>query len=279
VTYDSPPRTLTALNQRMRNVEGNETLLFRRRTTMALVVVGQMLPQGAVKGGSAMALRFGSNTRFTRDLDAARASDLATFRADFEERLRVGWGGFTGRLVERTPPRPVGIPASYVMKPFDVKLDYTGHSWCTVPFELGHNEIGDADEPEYRLAQGIAELFSDVGLPDPNPVPVMRADHQVAQKIHASTVLGSDRARDLVDLQLLDDGEELNLETVRATCVRLFDYRNAHTWPPMAVEGADWDTLYAEAAEGLDVAADVDGAIEWANEFIARIDSAKGSSD
>jgi hypothetical protein len=46
----------------MKNLEEDETLAFRRRTTMALVVIGQMLPEGAVKGGSAMALRYGSST-------------------------------------------------------------------------------------------------------------------------------------------------------------------------------------------------------------------------
>jgi hypothetical protein len=266
-----------ALNQRMKNLEGDETLFLRRRTTMALVVVGQMLVGGAVKGGSAMALRYGSSTRFTIDLDAARKSALATFRADFEERLRGGWGGFTGRLVARQPPKPTGIPGSYVMKPFDVKLDYEGRSWCTVPFELGHNEIGDADHPDLALAPSIIELFTEVGLREPSPVPVMAVDHQIAQKIHASTVPGSDRARDLVDLQLLDHLEQIDLAVVRATCIRLFDYRNDHAWPPAAADGADWVTLYAEAADGLDVVADVDGAIEWLNEFISRIEGAQPS--
>ena len=100
----------------------------------------------------------------------------------------------------------------------------------------------------------------------------MPADHQIAQKIHACTVPGSDRARDLVDLQLLGTREQLDLAMVRATCIRLFDYRKAHSWPPSVVDGADWDTLYAEAAEGLDVTADVAAAIEWVNEFITRID-------
>ncbi|MFB2554285.1 nucleotidyl transferase AbiEii/AbiGii toxin family protein [Herbiconiux liangxiaofengii] len=94
----------------MRNLEGSDTLVLRRRTTMALVVVGQMIPEGAVKGGSAMALRYGAGTRFTIDLDAARAHDLTAFRSAFEERLREGWAGFTGRLVERTPSRPGESP-------------------------------------------------------------------------------------------------------------------------------------------------------------------------
>ncbi|WP_411699016.1 nucleotidyl transferase AbiEii/AbiGii toxin family protein [Conyzicola sp.] len=274
MTYDSPPSNLTSLNTRLKNLEGADTLVTRRRTTMALVVVGQMLPEGAVKGGSAMALRYGPETRFTRDLDAARPNGLAEFRADFETRLAAGWGGFTGRLIEQKPPKPTGVPAGYVMQPFDVKLDFEGRAWCTVPFELGHNEIGDADTPEFALAPSVSDMFTEVGLPAPAPVPVMAADHQIAQKLHASTVPGSDRARDLVDLQLLNTHEQLDLAKVRATCIRLFDYRNAHAWPPSVVEGNDWNTLYEEAAEGLDVAADVAGAIEWLNDFISRIDEA-----
>ncbi|MFK0002328.1 nucleotidyl transferase AbiEii/AbiGii toxin family protein [Paenarthrobacter sp. NPDC090522] len=133
MSYDTPPRNLAALNQRLKNLEVDETLAVRRRTTMALVVIGQMLPEGAVKGGSAMALRYGSDTRFTRDVDAARTGSLATFRADFEERLREGWGGFSGRLIERKAPKPQGIPAPYVMKPFDVKLDYEGSRGAQFP--------------------------------------------------------------------------------------------------------------------------------------------------
>jgi hypothetical protein len=91
---------------------------------MALVVVGQMLPEGAIKGGSAMALRFGRGTRFTRDLDAVRSRPLVQFRSDFEESLSNGWAGFTGRLVERAAPRPPAVPTAYVMQPFEVRLGY-----------------------------------------------------------------------------------------------------------------------------------------------------------
>lgn len=40
-------------------------------------MVAQMLPDGAVKGGSALKLRLGDEgTRFSEDLDTARASDM-----------------------------------------------------------------------------------------------------------------------------------------------------------------------------------------------------------
>lgn len=275
MSYQDPPRSARSLEQRIRNLEGGDGLALRRRVGMALVVVGQMLPEGAIKGGSAMALRYGRGTRFTQDLDAARVQSLDRFRSDFEESLARGWAGFTGRLIEKVAPRPTGVPTSYVMKPFEVRLDYLGRPWCSVKFELGHNEIGDADRPDHQLAPDLAGLFTEVGLESPRPVPVMRADHQVAQKLHAASETGSERARDLVDLQLLDRGEELDLAQVASTCRRLFEYRRQQEWPPTIVSGNQWDTLYAQAADGLDVLAGLDEAIAWANEFIRRIDSAR----
>ncbi|NNG98439.1 nucleotidyl transferase AbiEii/AbiGii toxin family protein [Gordonia araii NBRC 100433] len=241
---------------------------------MALVVVGQMLPEGAIKGGSAMALRYGRGTRFTQDLDAARVQPLTRFRRDFEDSLSTGWAGFTGRLVEKRAPRPPAVPTAYVMQPFEVKLDYLGRPWCTVTFELGHNEIGDADEPEYQLASDLARLFTEVGLEAPSAVPVQRSDHQVAQKLHAVSSERSERAHDLVDLQLLDKGDDLDLGQVAATCVRLFSYRRQQAWPPVIVAGAQWGTLYTEAAQALDVLPTAEEAVEWVNEFIQRIDAA-----
>lgn len=56
---------------------GRGNSYMRARTAMANIVVGQLLPGGAVKGGSAIKLRFGEGvTRFTTDLDVAWANDL-----------------------------------------------------------------------------------------------------------------------------------------------------------------------------------------------------------
>ena len=183
----------------------------------------------------------------------------------------VGWAGFTGRLIEKAAPRPRGVPTAYVMQPFDVKLDYRGRPWCTVKFELGHNEIGDVDEPEYQLADGLALLFTEVGLELPKPVPVMRVDHQIAQKLHAVSETGSERVRDLIDLQLLDKGEDLDFARVNATCVRLFEYRRQQAWPPTIELGAGWATLYEAAVEDVDVLPDAEAAVPWVNDLVRRI--------
>ena len=256
MSYTGAPASVRSLEQRIRNLEGSDGLALRRRV--------------------AMALRYGRGTRFTQDLDAARVQPLARFRSDVEDSLSTGWAGFTGRLVEKAAPLPPAVPTAHVMQPFNVKLDYRGRPWCTVKFELGHNEVGDADEPEYHLAADLVDLFTDVGLQAPKPVPVMRADHQVAQKLHAVSGEGSERARDLVDLQLLAKGEDLDLGRVRATCVRLFEYRRQQAWPPTVVAGDRWDTLYAAAVDDIDALPDIATAVAWVNAFIERIDAGAG---
>lgn len=51
-----------------------------KRAIMANAVVAQMLPDGSVKGGSAIKMRLGDSiTRYTTDLDVARASTIDTF--------------------------------------------------------------------------------------------------------------------------------------------------------------------------------------------------------
>ena len=57
MSYDGAPTSVRSLEQRIRNLEGDEGLALRRRIAMTLVVVSQMLPEGAIKGGSSMALR------------------------------------------------------------------------------------------------------------------------------------------------------------------------------------------------------------------------------
>lgn len=42
----------------------------------------------------------------------------------------------------------------------------------TVALEVGFNELGDADEPDYRLSADMSELFSALGPPQPTPVPL-----------------------------------------------------------------------------------------------------------
>lgn len=99
----------------------------------------------------------------------------------------------------------------------------------------------------------------------------MRLSHQISQKLHGLSEEGSRRAHDLVDLQLIFQKGDANLAETRSTCERLFAYRGQQAWPPVVEVGTNWESLYAEAAEGLAVIQDVGDAVVWANSLIENI--------
>ena len=235
-----------------------------------------MLPDCVVKGGTAMYLRYGQrNARYSPDLDVSRPDPVTPemYRAEFEELLKIGWGDFTGRVkVIKPAKRPAGVPDEYVMVPFEVALLYRKRAWFSVPFELGHQELGGVGVAQQAMDPDIEVIFRDLGLPRPLPVPVLSSEHQVAQKLPACSKFGSERAHDLIDLQLLVAGGLDSPETA-SVCRQLFRSRRQQVWPPTVVATEGWAALYGEQRRDLPVAASVEDAVKWANALIAELDT------
>ena len=244
----------------------------RIRRAVANTIVAQLMPDCVIKGGSSLKFRYGDiATRVTKDLDAAQGADIDVFIAGLDEALHAGWHGFTGHVVKREPASPDGVPPAYVMRPFDVKLEYNRKPWVTVRLEMGANEVGDTLEADHALAPDIAEMFAALGLPHPKPVPLMKLHHQVAQKLHGLTDPTQNRPHDLVDLQLIFSQNEPDLALVRNTCERLFAHRRRQSWPARVSAGDSWETGYEAAKYDLPVKPTVAEAIDWANDLIGRI--------
>ena len=276
---DTPPSNLRSLQARIDNEAATRNQPVRRiMRAVANVVVGQMLPPSVVKGGTAMKLRVGEpGSRFTPDFDASRSADvtLEDYIDELADLLADGWGGFTGTVEQLEAAHPEGVPAEYVMQPFSIRLAFRGRHWLTVAFELGHDEIGSTRHHDLRIADDLIKLFATLGLETPAPIPVLALEHQIAQKLHACTYVNpktgrNDRAHDLVDLQILEQEESIDMAAVAATAERLFAARQGHGWPPTVVAYDRWETIYIEAATGLDVIDNVTDAVTWTNDFIAR---------
>lgn len=269
------PGSLAMLERRLATYAGSAGQTFgRARVTMGQVVVAQMLPDTLVKGGSGMKFRLGAAfTRDSRDLDTAWRSDQASFSARMTAMLQQGWGPFRGTLREQ-PQRPKpGIPTAYLMQPYIVKLNAYNRPFGTVILEVGYDELNATEEQsaEHLLSADILEMFAACGLPEPAPVPVIAVHHQVAQKVHACTEPGSDRAHDLVDLQLLWPEEEAALLLIADTTRRIFAFRSAHTFPGKCVALPGWETAYAVAAEGLPVLPSAPDAVNWLNARLSEL--------
>jgi len=159
--------------------------------------------------------------------------------------------------------------------PFDIKMAYNGTPWLTVQLELGHDEIGDTANPDYSISSEIVIVFEKLGFPTPEPVALMPIHHQIAQKLHAISDEYSERAHDLIDLQLIAEREDIDYLFLKEACKRLFVARKIQSWPPIIAKGEDWSVLYEEQIEGLSVLETVDEAIVWVNEFVRNIDKSK----
>ena len=220
-----------------------------------------------------MRLRFGpGRSRVTMDFDTSRRDDFDVYLKQLRERAERGWQGFSGEVLIRKQGSPKDIPFEYVMQPLDVKLAYRHQPWCTVRLEVSHNELGDADEVEHcDLPADIVNIFTSLGFPAPNAIPLMPLPFQIAQKLHGLSSQGSNRARDLIDLQLLLAGAKVDLRTTASVCSRLFAYRKMQPWPPTIVKGVGWDSLYAAQRGTLSVLPTADEAVAWVNELIGRL--------
>ena len=268
------PRNEHALELALNRLAGSNIKAVEYRDIMAGVVLGQMLPDGCVvKGGTSMRLRFGpGRSRVTMDFDTSRRDDLDIYLKQLRERTERGWQGFTGEVLIRKQGSPKGIPFEYVMQPLDVKLAYRHQPWCTIRLEVSHNELGDADEVEHcDLPADIVNIFTSLGFPVPNAIPLMPLPFQIAQKLHGLSSQGSNRARDLIDLQLLLAGAKVDLNATASVCNRLFAYRKMQPWPPTIAKGDGWNSLYDAQRGTLPVLATAEEAVAWVNDLIGKL--------
>jgi len=273
MSQKTPPNSRRNLDIAIDRTFGSDQNPLQIRTLIANTIIGQLLPKGVIKGGSALKLRYGDKTtRFTRDLDTARADELNVYMEQLNESLNTGWNGFTGRVVRKEPAKPKGVPGEYIMQPFEIKLSYKGKSWLTVPLEIGHDEIGDTETYDFFISKEITDLFEKLDLPAPNPVALLQLHHQVAQKLHALSLMGSERAHDMIDLQVIIKYEKVDYLLTKNVCKRLFAFRKQQDWPPVITKGDRWDILYESQISGLDVLQETDEAIAWTNTLIKTID-------
>lgn len=270
-----PPNSLRALEKRISNdADGSPITTAKNTKTLSMIVLAQMMPPGAIKGGTAMKIRLGDRGRFSLDIDVARAQATAEFERTLAENLETGWADFSGTVSrKRGAANPDGIPVEYIMIPYRVKLFYKGSHWRTVDLEVGHDELGDTEDFELRMDPAIIDLFNRLGLPSPDQVPLLAVKHQVAQKIHGASNEIHHRPHDLVDLQLLIKHVAVNLPEVREVCVQLFPFRKRQSWPPVVtMAGDDLNTLYTEASDGMNVLPNLPEAVTWANSLIDQIE-------
>jgi hypothetical protein len=200
-----------------------------------------------LKGGVALELRFPGTVRATRDLDVglpgARVQRVDEFRAAIE-------GGYD-RFAFRVRNEPRHLERADTVR-VEVAITYDGR-----PFQTIDVDLGPADAPaEYVLPE--LPVLETLAIPVPQSVSCVAMSTQIAQKIHASTSPSivndpaQNRARDIVDVALLDSLGQIDNEALRDAAEALFASRAEHAWPPGVPEYPEsWTSTITVLAEDL----------------------------
>lgn len=178
-----------------------------------------------------MELRFVRGARTTKDFDLGLVGNRAERIRKLEEALKLGFDAFAFRLK----------PEIHQMEAADtvcveVAVQYKTRSWQSVEIDLGPGDAREADLIAPAIS-GIAEM----GLPVTPHVRCISIHEQVAQKLHAYTgPQREDRARDVLDILLLDMLGQLDCRRTRSAAERIFAQRGTHAFPPNATIPAEW---------------------------------------
>jgi predicted nucleotidyltransferase component of viral defense system len=175
-----------------------------------------------LKGGVAMELRFAGAARATKDLDLGLEGDRSSRLSSFADALQLGFDEFTFRLRAQTRHMELADTVRA-----EVAIAYKTRSWQTVEVDLGPP---GAEAPD--LVSPVLIGLQEMGLPVTTPVRCLNLSEQVAQKLHACTgPVSTDRARDVLDILLIDALGKLDYERVRSAVDRVFKERSTHQLP------------------------------------------------
>jgi hypothetical protein len=142
--------------------------------------------------------------------------------SSFADALQLGFDEFTFRL--RPQPRHLELADTVRV---EVTIQYKTRGWQTVDVDLGPPGLFDADRV-HPVITGLTEM----GLPVTSPVRCLNLNEQVAQKLHACTGPASaGRARDILDILLIDALGKLDYVQTRAAVQRVFAERATHPLP------------------------------------------------
>jgi hypothetical protein len=196
-----------------------------------------------LKGGVAMELRFAQRARATKDLDLGMEGTRTGRLQKLSEALALGFDEFTFRVKSQTRDMEQADTIRV-----QVAIQYRTRSWQTIEVDLGPARMDSVDLIEPKV-QGLLEL----GLPMTSPVRCLGLADQVAQKLHACTgPVAAGRARDVLDILLIDALGELNYAATADAARRVFEERGTHSFPPEFTMPREWRPELEGLAAELD---------------------------
>ena len=243
-----PERLEKALARVAREQGINQERLRRWVSFLALCgVLERAVAEGVigsyyVKGGVAMELRFAQLARATKDLDLALAGDRKQRLRSLSDSIRVGFDQFTFRL--KSSVREMAQADTVRV---EVAIQYRTRSWQTLEIDLGPTSQAGVDLVPPKVS-GLAEL----DIPVTSPIRCIHLADQIAQKIHACTgPFAAGRARDVLDILLIEDLGQLDPDQVKDAVRRVFQERATHDLPASYALPGGWHAELESLAADL----------------------------
>jgi hypothetical protein len=124
---------------------------------------------------------------------------------------------------------------------------YRTRAWQTIDVDLDPAGSGVVD-----LVEPTIRGLSAMGLRIPSPVRCLNLSEQVAQKLHTCTgPYSKGRARDVLDILLIDLLGKVDVTAVRATAEHVFSQCATHEFPPAIKIPDEWKPELEALAKGL----------------------------
>lgn len=256
-----PPERLEKILARVARDEGIGQERLRRWVSFLAIcgVLERATAEGLLggyylKGGVAMELRFAQRARATKDLDLVLDGDRGTRIRSLEQALQLSFDEFSFRLKAQVHAMDLADTVRV-----EVAIQHRTRAWQTVDVDLGPTSPTTIDLVEPTIG-GLREM----GVSVTSPVRCISLSEQVAQKLHACTApnTSSTRARDVLDILLIETLGQLNYSTALAAARRVFQERGTHGFPPEFVIPLIWrpelEALAAQLSFPISSAADIE---------------------
>ena len=262
MTYDTPQAFRNALEQRLQNRSKEMGIpldrLRRRVMFERLVARLEQSEPGAwvLKGGMALEVRFGDQARLTKDVDLGlrdTTADSTAIRERLIEALEEDRDadGFVFEVGLVKQMREDG--AGQVSWRAPVKLRLAGREFGGISVDISPRpyELTATDRKTIPTALDFAGV-------EPVEMEVVDIHRHTAEKLHAMLRTygdgASSRVRDLVDLMLIREHEDLDLQVLAETVRTVWQERDGAA-PPTSFPGVPegWPARYEQLAGENDV--------------------------
>jgi hypothetical protein len=233
-----------------------------------------------LKGGYAMELRM-QYARATKDLDltlhdgAGLSKDPkkceGEVRSLLQESARARLDDFFEFLVGEAREELDGAPTGGSRYPIQAQMD--GRDFARFPVDVG---IGDEVIEPLDVVTGKDWLgFGGIAPPS---FPIISAEQQFAEKLHAYTLPRGERTntrtKDLIDMMLLIHGGNLRQEKIVAAIGATFTTRATHEVPQkLDSPPAEWTPVFDALAKECGLAMTMKEGFELTREFIATLET------